>query len=208
MHWLSVDLPDAIRLRDRFLAPTSRFRHIAASALDPAWMDAVETPSDVIIVAQGLLMYLEPEAVRRLFTDIVDRFPGVEIVFDAVPRWFSDLTLWGLNLTSHYRVPSMPWGIDSNEIEPTLRSWHPHVATVELFDYRAPRGLPRIMADMASQMPVVRPRVPSLVHVTTANPACRSSATAAPSAKKSFPQSNDNHLDCGSMTLRHQGIHP
>jgi hypothetical protein len=30
-----VDLPDAIRLREHFLVPTHRFRHIAASALDP-----------------------------------------------------------------------------------------------------------------------------------------------------------------------------
>jgi O-methyltransferase involved in polyketide biosynthesis len=35
MRWLSVDLPGAIRLRERFLPPTNRFRHIAASALDP-----------------------------------------------------------------------------------------------------------------------------------------------------------------------------
>jgi hypothetical protein len=51
MLWLSVDLPDAIRLRERFLAPTHRFRHIAASALDPVWMDAVEPSRDVFIIA-------------------------------------------------------------------------------------------------------------------------------------------------------------
>jgi hypothetical protein len=61
MRWLSVDLPDAIRLRERFFAPTHRFLHIAASALDPVWMDAVDPSSDVFIVAQGLLMYPAPE---------------------------------------------------------------------------------------------------------------------------------------------------
>jgi hypothetical protein len=50
MRWLSVDLPDAIRLRERFFAPTHRFRHIAASALDPVWMDAVDPSSDVFII--------------------------------------------------------------------------------------------------------------------------------------------------------------
>jgi O-methyltransferase involved in polyketide biosynthesis len=86
LRWLSVDLPDAIRLRERFLAPTHRFCHIAASALDPVWMDAVDPQSDIFIIAQGLLMYLEPDTVRRLFTSIADRFPATEIVFDAVPR--------------------------------------------------------------------------------------------------------------------------
>ena len=137
MRWLSVDLPDAIRLRERFLAPTHRFRHIAASALDPVWMDAVDPSSDVFIVAQGLLMYLAPERVRQLFASIADRFPGSELVFDTIPRWFSDLTLLGLNQTASYRLPSMPWGINRDEVEPTLRRWHPRVATVAFLSYRS-----------------------------------------------------------------------
>src|SRR5689334_19507052 len=74
LRWLSVDVPDAIQLRERFLAPTNRFFHIAASALDPVWMDAVDPQDDIFIVAQGLLMYLEAETVRRLFIAIADRF--------------------------------------------------------------------------------------------------------------------------------------
>lgn len=56
MKWLSVDLPDAIELRERFIRPTERFRHLAMSALDPAWMDHVDDRWGVFIIAQGLLM--------------------------------------------------------------------------------------------------------------------------------------------------------
>jgi O-methyltransferase involved in polyketide biosynthesis len=174
MRWLSVDLPDAIRLRERFLAPTDRFRHIAASALDPVWMDAVDPSSGVFIVAQGLLMYLAPERVRQLFSSIADRFPGSELVFDVIPRWFSRLTLLGLNQTASYRLPSMPWGINRDEVEPTLRRWHPGVAAVAFLSYRSPRGLPRLFAEMTNQIPLARHGVPSLVHVTIANAAGRS----------------------------------
>jgi O-methyltransferase involved in polyketide biosynthesis len=169
MRWLSVDLPDAIRLRECFLAPTHRFRHIAASALDPIWMDEVDPTFGVFIVAQGLLMYLAPKRVRQLFAIIADRFPGSEFVFDAVPRWFSDLTLLGLNQTASYRLPSMPWGINRDEVEPTLRRWHPCVATVAFLPYRSPRGLARLVAGMTNQIPVARHGVPSLVHVTIAS---------------------------------------
>lgn len=165
VRWLSVDLPDAIRLRERFLAPTDRFRHIAASALDPAWMDAVDSSSGLFVVAQGLLMYLEPETVRQLFSGIADRFPGAEMVFDVVPRWFSRLTLLGLNQTPHYRLPPMPWGINRNELEPTLRRWRPRLAGVSFLDYRVPRGLPLLLAQMIRHIPIVRHEVPSLVHV-------------------------------------------
>ena len=73
-------------------------------------MDAVDATSGIFVIAQGLLMYLEPAQVGHLFTGIADRFPGAEIVFDAVPRWFSHLTLLGLHQILHYRLPAMPWG--------------------------------------------------------------------------------------------------
>jgi len=167
MSWRSVDLPAAIGLRERFLAPTDRFRHIAVSVGDPAWMDAVDASSGVCIVAQGLLMYLEPEIVSRLFSRIACRFPGADMVFDTVPRWFSDLTVAGLNQTPRYRLPAMPWGIDRDEIEPALRAWRPDVAAVRFLDYHAPRGLPRLLSAMMSRLAVARHGVPSLVHVTT-----------------------------------------
>jgi O-methyltransferase involved in polyketide biosynthesis len=174
MRWLSVDLPDAMRLRERFLPPTDRFRHVAASALDPAWMDAIDPSRGVFMVLQGLLMYLEPASVRQLFTGVADRFPAAEIVFDTVPRWFSQLTLAGLHQTADYRLPSMPWGIDRDEVEPTLRRWHPRVGDVAFLAYRVPRGLPRLLADAAARIPFVRQGIPSLVHVAMATPLGRS----------------------------------
>jgi len=166
MRWCSVDLPAAIRLRERFLAPNPRFQHVAASVIEPAWMDAVDASAGVCIVAQGLLMYLEPDFVRGLFARIAHRFPGAEMVFDTVPRWFSDLTLAGLNQTPRYRLPAMPWGVNRDEIEPALRTWRPNVATVRFLDYRAPRGLPRLLSHMMGHFAVARHGVPSLVHVT------------------------------------------
>jgi O-methyltransferase involved in polyketide biosynthesis len=174
MRWLSVDPPDAMRLRERFLTPTDRFRHSAVSALDPAWMDRVDPSSGVFIVAQGLLMYLDPEAVRHLLADIAARFPGAEMVFDVVPRWFSRLTQLGFYQTPHYRLPPMPWGINRDEVEPMLRGWHPRIANVAFLDYRLPRGLPALLDHMTHCIPVIRNEVPSLVHVTLATTVCRS----------------------------------
>ena len=203
MRWLSVDLPDAIRLRERFLAPTARFRHIAASALDPVWMDAVDPSSGVFIVAQGLLMYFTPERVRQLFVSIADRFPGSEFVLDVIPRWFSDLTLLGLNQTVSYRLPVMPWGINRDEIEPTLRRWHRRVATVSSLSYRSPRGIPRLVAGMTSQMPVARHGVPSLVHVTIASTVGQSTMTTAFAEESASEFDRENE----SLNFRTTGKH-
>lgn len=205
MRWLSVDLPDAIRLRERFLLPTGRFRHIAASALNPVWMDAVDPAGGVFVVAQGLLMYLEPEAVRQLLSEIADRFPGADMIFDAVPRWFSRLTLLGLKQTPHYQLPPMPWGINRNELEPTLRRWIPAIGDVAFLEYRAPRGLPLLLAQMLQQLPIARYGVPSLMHVAMATTVRKSTATSnAVVLKRTAPSSafEDRGLRHNELTLR------
>jgi hypothetical protein len=91
------------------------------------------------------------------------------LVFDVVPRWFSRLTLQGHNQTPHYRLPPMPWGIDRDELEPTLRRWSPRIIKLAFLDYRAPRGLPSLCAEMIDHIPVVRHQVPSLLHVAMAS---------------------------------------
>jgi O-methyltransferase involved in polyketide biosynthesis len=165
MRWLSVDLAPAITLRERFISPTPRFRHIAASALSPDWMDEVDPSSGICIIAQGLLMYLPPALVKTLFCAIAQKFPSGVMVFDSVPRWFSRLTLQGLQQTPHYRLPPMPWGIDRDEIETTMRSWQPGISSVEFLDYRAPRGWHRFASHWVGKIPVFRHELPSLIRV-------------------------------------------
>jgi len=165
MRWLSVDLPHAILLREQFISPTSRFSHLAASALLPDWMDHVDPASGLCVIAQGLLMYFEPHLVERLFCFVAARFPGATMIFDTVPAWFSRLTMNGLKQTPHYLLPPMPWGIDQDQIKDTLKTWYPGVRDIEFQKYRAPRGVHRYMADMIQMLPVLRHQVPCLLKV-------------------------------------------
>lgn len=165
MQWLTVDLPAAIEFRENFLKPSKRFRHIAANALDLEWANGIGPATDVFIVAQGLLMYLQPTAVKRLFAGLVARFPEAELVFDVVPQWFSSLTLWGVMKTPYYRLPPMPWGIDANNIVACLREWSSGIKTINLIEYRAPRGWPRLMEDLLRMNPTNRRYLPCLVQV-------------------------------------------
>jgi O-methyltransferase involved in polyketide biosynthesis len=165
MRWLTVDLPAAIELRKHFLPSSKRFRHVAGSVFEPDWMDEIEPTPDVFIVVQGLFMYLEPEAVRRLFVQIVERFPGAEIAFDVIPRWFSRLTMWGVMQTPHYRLPPMPWGIDGDEITTRLHSWSSGIVALSMLEYRIPRGWPKIMEDLFRMNPLTKFHLPCLVHL-------------------------------------------
>jgi O-methyltransferase involved in polyketide biosynthesis len=167
VRWLCVDVADAIRLRERFLTPTERCRYSAGSALELAWMDEVDGARGVFVTAQGLFMYLEERDVRRLVTAVIERFPGVELMFDVIPRWFSKRTLKGFQKTKHYRTPRMPWGVDRDELESVLRSWSPAVASVSLTTYGARRGLPGFLLRTVGALPGLRNVPPAIAHVRT-----------------------------------------
>jgi O-methyltransferase involved in polyketide biosynthesis len=117
MTWLTVDLPESIEVRSALLPIESdRQRVIAGSALDERWMDEVALDGGVLVTAQGLLMYLQPEESRGLIAACAGRLRGGEMVFDAAPRWFSQQTLRGKVKTAQgYQAPPMPWGLDPAE---------------------------------------------------------------------------------------------
>ncbi|PLP97946.1 methyltransferase [Cupriavidus pauculus] len=165
MRWLTVELAPAIALRRQLIPACHRFRQLASSVVEPSWTDEIEPGATVYVIAQGLFMYLKAEAVRRIVLQIVECIPGVEIVFDIIPRWFSRLTLWGVMQTPRYRLPPMPWGIDSDEIETQLRAWTPRIASVHVLEYRAPRGWPRVAEEAFRLYPRAKEHLPAIVHV-------------------------------------------
>ena len=116
LRWISVDVPESIRVRRDLLPQHPRATLVECSALDPAWMDAVPAHTRPFITMAGLLMYFKEADVRRLLTEIARRFPGAEIFFDTIPPFFSQKTLKGLKITKYYTAPPMPWGIRVDQI--------------------------------------------------------------------------------------------
>lgn len=171
VQWLCVDLPEALAVRERFLPSTDRCRHLAKSALDLGWLDAVDPSRGVFVSAQGLLMYFEERDVKRLFLAVVDRFPGAELMFDTIPRWLSKKSRTGFGKTRHYRAPIMPWGIGQDEVEPLLRSWDPRVRDVTTRAYGYRRGPGIAWVQLATHVSLLRNVAPAIVRVTTASDA-------------------------------------
>ena len=87
--WYDLDLPDVIALRRRLLEDGERHRTIAASALDPVWPDQLGNVSrDVLVIIEGLSMYLEREEARTLLDIIAARLPGATVLIDVMPSLF------------------------------------------------------------------------------------------------------------------------
>ncbi|KJK54969.1 class I SAM-dependent methyltransferase, partial [Saccharothrix sp. ST-888] len=161
-QWLSVDLPDTIALRERLLPPGPRQRLLARSVTDHSWMDEVDTAHGVLIIAQGLLMYLRPTEVRELIAGCAERFPGAGFVLDAVPRWFSRLATAGRLRNRGYQVPPMPFGMDAGD-RAELATAHPGIVEVrDVLPLRG-RGLLGTLIPFVARLPLVGARRPSVV---------------------------------------------
>ncbi|MFJ8673136.1 class I SAM-dependent methyltransferase [Streptomyces sp. NPDC093589] len=140
-RWLCVELPETAEVRRSLLPDGERRRVLARSALDPSWRDEVDASRGVLITAQGLLMYLQPPQVRELIAGCAERFGGGALVFDAVPRYFSSLTMRGKIRTSQgYCPPPMPWGLDARDL-PRVRTAHPAITDVRQVPLPRGRGL-------------------------------------------------------------------
>ncbi|WP_037568718.1 class I SAM-dependent methyltransferase [Phaeacidiphilus oryzae] len=87
VHWIDLDLPDAVALRRRFFADTERRRTVAASFLDEEWLEAVgAAPGPYFFVADGVLVYLPEPEVTVALARLARRFPGARIAFDTYTR--------------------------------------------------------------------------------------------------------------------------
>ncbi len=153
VRWLSVDLHEGAAARAALLPSPDRLRLVAGSALDAHWMQAVDRSRGVLITAQGLLMYFQPDQARGIIGGCARRFPGSWMVFDVVAPWFSERTANGMRSTAGYQAPPMPWGVDADE---RARLAHlPGVASLD--ELRFPRGRGPFFGFVA---PLARGRLP------------------------------------------------
>ncbi|MGX7829568.1 class I SAM-dependent methyltransferase [Actinokineospora sp. 24-640] len=87
VRWFDVDQSDVMELRARLYPERPRYRAIGASVVETVWLDAVPTDLPVLVVAEGLAMYLGAEEGPEMLRAIVGHFPGGgEIAFDSYSR--------------------------------------------------------------------------------------------------------------------------
>ena len=138
VRWLTVDLEEGIAARAALLPSPDRLRSAAGSALGiERWMDEVDGSRGVLITAQGLLMYFQPDQARGIVDTCARRFAPAWLVLDVVQPWFSERPgQRKVRNTAGYRAPPMPWGVDARER--ARLAGLPSVASLERL--RFPRG--------------------------------------------------------------------
>ncbi|MGO9351806.1 MAG: class I SAM-dependent methyltransferase [Mycobacterium sp.] len=130
--WFDVDRPTVIELRRRLYDDTDGYRMIGSSVTDPQWLDHVPTGRPTLVVAEGLLMYLQESEVRQLLERLTDRFDSGELQFDTLSRL---APLLSKVLTKGI----IKWGIRNVR---DLETWNPRLRFLEQTPVLA--GYPKI----------------------------------------------------------------
>lgn len=112
VEWFDLDLPHVIDLHRKLIGGEEERHHfLACSVLDNAWLDtaSVHRQRPLLFLAEGVFMYFAEAKVKSLMLTLRDRFPGSELVFDAL----SPLHVWRHNLQMRtFKVAiHVRWGI-------------------------------------------------------------------------------------------------
>ncbi|MFN7855768.1 MAG: class I SAM-dependent methyltransferase [Acidovorax sp.] len=93
-QWLDADLAEVMTLRQRLLAPRGpRARHAVVNLTQPGWWKRLAlpqrgaSPQPVLLVCEGVLMYLEPAQVQAVLAEFAQHAPpGSRMVLDMLTR--------------------------------------------------------------------------------------------------------------------------
>lgn len=161
LNWVSVDVSDAIDIREQFIEPDDRHKHVRCSILDPEWIDEVAS-GPVFLTAQGLLMYLPEDTIEPLLANLARRFPGGWFAFDTIPPWLSrKTTTSGWKLTKDYTAPPMPFGITRGDLPALVRRVVPG-AMIREARWHMPRGLRNKIFMMFTKFPIIGAHAPAM----------------------------------------------
>ena len=111
-RWVDVDLPPVIEVRRQFYQERPGYQMLPADVTDPCWLDGVDIPPEtpVLVVAEGLTMYLTEAENQALFREFSRKFRNTEYVFDA---YSCSAVAWSARRNPANKMGAViRWGLD------------------------------------------------------------------------------------------------
>lgn len=111
-HWYNLDLPETMAVREKLLPESGTISQIAMSAMEDWGSKISEQNVPVLIVIEGLSMYLNTKDVQRIFAVISSRFKKATVFAETmnpmIVRHFKEKSIEG----SHAKFT---WGIKNGK---------------------------------------------------------------------------------------------
>lgn len=138
VEWYDLDLPEVIELRRQLIGGEgARYHHLACSVFDSAWLDTVSSQRPCLFLAEGVLVYFAEAQIKSLVLTLQARFPGAELVCDAMTPFMVRANNWQLAFSKI--SARVRWGLRHAR---DLESWHEGICLLTewyYFDHPEPR---------------------------------------------------------------------
>lgn len=85
LRWYNIDLPETMRIRSQFLKENGPIFQIAKSAMDASYIDEMTyNGENVLVVIEGLSMYLSEPDIRQIFRIIENAFQNTTVLIETM----------------------------------------------------------------------------------------------------------------------------
>lgn len=84
--WIEQDLGEALALRRKMDEETKMHWFLSGDFTEMSWLDRMPEvdPAQTLFIAEGVLMFADPQGVARLFKTLGEVYPGAAFIFDVV----------------------------------------------------------------------------------------------------------------------------
>ncbi len=87
IHWYDLDFPEVIEVRKKFFQESERVKFISKSALDETWTREIDLQGKkLLIISEGVIMYFQPEEIKKLLNLLTDNFEQFELHLDCISK--------------------------------------------------------------------------------------------------------------------------
>ena len=113
-NWYDVDFPDVIRVRKEYFAETETYHMVGGDVRDSNWLSAVPSGGQVVVVMEGVSMYLTPEELQALLRDLSAHFDSVSLLMDCYTNLAAKMSKY--NNPVHDLGVTRVYGMDDPEV--------------------------------------------------------------------------------------------
>ncbi len=85
-NWYDVDFKNVISVRKKFYRETDKYTMLGYNVDDLKWIDEIDQKENVLIIAEGLTMYLDEKQIQKILKGIESKFKNVILLFDAYSK--------------------------------------------------------------------------------------------------------------------------
>jgi len=112
--WIEQDYDTALALRDKMDKETKMHWFLPGDFTEMSWLDRMPEvdPKQTLFIAEGVLMFAEPEGVARLFKTLGEYYPGASFIFDVVNPGYIERAAEAFD---GMRAP-MQWGVTEDDL--------------------------------------------------------------------------------------------